>query len=150
MLIGYARVSPYEQTLQLQKDALQKAGCDKIFTDTLSSAKAERKGLAKALSVLRPGDCFVVWKLDRLGTSIKELLTTMTFLAEGRIGFKSLTDTIDTTASGGNMFIRPLLHYETCPLWRFAGSFTSQDQPFTGMSNLGIRQSHISRSYSSN
>jgi DNA invertase Pin-like site-specific DNA recombinase len=101
MLIGYARVSPYEQTLQLQKDALQKAGCDKIFTDTLSSAKAERKGLAKALSVLRPGDCFVVWKLDRLGTPIKELLTTMTFLAEGRIGFKSLTDTIDTTASGG-------------------------------------------------
>jgi DNA invertase Pin-like site-specific DNA recombinase len=101
MLIGYARGSPHDHTLQLQKDALENAGCSKIFSDTLSSAKAEHKGLDKALSALRPGDTFVVWKLDRLGTSIKELLATMTVLSEQGIGFKSLTDRIDTTTSGG-------------------------------------------------
>jgi DNA invertase Pin-like site-specific DNA recombinase len=101
MLIGYARVSPDDQTLTLQKDALQQAGCNKIFTDTLNNATAERKGLANALSLLRPGDTFVVWKLDRLGTSIKALIRIMARLAEQGTGFKSLTDTIDTTASGG-------------------------------------------------
>jgi DNA invertase Pin-like site-specific DNA recombinase len=101
MLIGYARDSPHDQTLTIQQDALTKAGCSKIFTDTESSAKAKRKGLEKALSKLRPGDTFVVWKLDRLGTSIKELISTMTFLAEQEIGFKCLMDNIDTTATGG-------------------------------------------------
>jgi DNA invertase Pin-like site-specific DNA recombinase len=101
MLIGYARDSPHDHTLTLQKDALTKAGCNKIFTDTLSSAKVKRKGLEKALSSLRPGDTFVVWKLDRLGTSIKELLATMTYLSEQGIGFQSLTDTINTTTRGG-------------------------------------------------
>jgi DNA invertase Pin-like site-specific DNA recombinase len=101
MLIGYARDSPHDQTLNLQKAALEKAGCENIFTDTGSDAKAKQKGLEKALSLLRPGDTFVVWKLDRLGTSIKELIATMTFLAEQGIGFQSLTDNIDTTTSSG-------------------------------------------------
>jgi DNA invertase Pin-like site-specific DNA recombinase len=101
MLIGYTRDSPHDQTLTLQKDALQKAGCSNIFTDIAGGGKVKRKELDKALSLLRPGDTLVVWKLDRLGTSIKELVATMTFLAEQGIGFQSLTDHIDTTTSGG-------------------------------------------------
>jgi DNA invertase Pin-like site-specific DNA recombinase len=113
MLIGYARVSPHDQTLTLQKDALQQAGCGKIFTDTVSSAKAERKGLEKALSVLRPGDCFVVWKLDRLGTSIKAVIRIMTPLEEQGIEFRSLTDNIDTTARGGKQLFRIIGAFRT-------------------------------------
>ena len=101
MLIGYARDSPHDQSLTIQQEALETAGCSKIFTDTVSDAKAKRKGLDKALSTLRPGDTFVVWKLDRLGTSIKQLVATMTFFAERGIGFKNLTDNIDTTMRGG-------------------------------------------------
>src|ERR1700760_2342983 len=78
MLIGYARVSTIDQTLALQQDALQQAGCSKIFTDTASGALAERKGLADALSYVRPGDTLVVWKLDRLGRSLKDLITRIT------------------------------------------------------------------------
>jgi DNA invertase Pin-like site-specific DNA recombinase len=102
MLIGYARDSPHDQILPLQKDALEKAGCSNIFTDIAGGGKAKRKGLYKALSLLRPGDTLVVWKLDRIGTSIKELVATMTFLAEQGIGFQSLTENIDTTRTGGN------------------------------------------------
>jgi DNA invertase Pin-like site-specific DNA recombinase len=97
MLIGYARDSPHDQTLTIQQKALETAGCSNIFTD---------KGLDKALSLLRPGDTLVVWRLDRLGTSIKELVSTMTFLAEQGIGFKSLTDNIDTTTRGGQQIFR--------------------------------------------
>jgi DNA invertase Pin-like site-specific DNA recombinase len=106
MLIGYARDSPHDQTLPLQKDALEKAGCSNIFTDIAGGGKGNRKGLDKALSLLRPGDTLVVWKLDRLGTSIKELVATMTFLAEQGIGFQSLTDSIDTTTKGGKQVFR--------------------------------------------
>jgi DNA invertase Pin-like site-specific DNA recombinase len=67
MLIGYARVSTHDQTLNLQRDALEKAGCNKIFTDTASGAKTERKGLEAALSYVRSGDSLVAWRLDRLG-----------------------------------------------------------------------------------
>jgi DNA invertase Pin-like site-specific DNA recombinase len=103
MLIGYARVSTQEQTLNLQKDALQQAGCTKIFTDTASGAKSERKGLEQALSYVRKGDTLVVWRLDRLGRSLPHLITTMTDLEERGIGFKSLTENIDTTTSGGKL-----------------------------------------------
>jgi DNA invertase Pin-like site-specific DNA recombinase len=103
MLIGYARVSTQEQTLNLQQDALQKAGCTKIFTDTASGAKAERKGLEQALSYVRKGDTLVVWRLDRLGRSLSHLIATMTDLEERGIGFKSLTENIDTTTSGGKL-----------------------------------------------
>jgi DNA invertase Pin-like site-specific DNA recombinase len=106
MLIGYARDSPHDHTLTIQQDALEKAGCSKIFTDTVSDAKAKPKGLEKALSLLRSGDTLVVWRLDRLGTSIKQLVATMTLLAEQGIGFQSLTDNINTTTRGGNQVFR--------------------------------------------
>src|SRR5436305_7165128 len=103
MLIGYARVSTQDQTLNLQKDALEKAGCSKIFTDTISGAATERKGLDEALAYVREGDTLVVWKLDRLGRSLKHLIETITTLNNRKIGFKSLTENIDTTTSGGKL-----------------------------------------------
>jgi DNA invertase Pin-like site-specific DNA recombinase len=103
MLIGYARVSTHDQTLNLQRDALEKADCTRIFTDTASGAKAERKGLEEALSYVRKGDTLVVWRLDRLGRSLPHLIATMTSLEEQGIGFKSLTENIDTTTSGGKL-----------------------------------------------
>jgi DNA invertase Pin-like site-specific DNA recombinase len=103
MLIGYARVSTYEQTLNLQRDALEKADCTKIFTDTASGAKTERKGLEEALNYVRKGDTLAVWRLDCLGHSLPHLIATMTDLEERGIGFKSLTENIDTTTSGGKL-----------------------------------------------
>ena len=103
MLIGYARVSTQDQTLNLQNDALEKAGCSKIFTDTISGAKTERVGLEQALGYVRPGDTLVVWRLDRLGRSLKHLIETITALHERGIGFKSITENIDTTTSGGKL-----------------------------------------------
>jgi DNA invertase Pin-like site-specific DNA recombinase len=103
MLIGYARVSTSDQTLDLQKDALQKAGCSRIFTDTASGAKAERIGLDEALNYVRTGDTLVVWRLDRLGRSLPHLIETITGLNNRGIGFKSITESIDTTTSGGKL-----------------------------------------------
>ena len=94
MLIGYARISTHEQTLDLQRDALLKAGCEQIFTDTVSGSKGERKGLTEALSHLRAGDTLVVWRLDRLGRSLRHLIDTITELAERGVGFKSLTESL--------------------------------------------------------
>ncbi len=82
---------------------MQKAGCNKLFTDTASGAKAERKGLEEALNYVRKGDTLVVWRLDRLGRSLPHLIATMTDLEERGIGFKSLTENIDTTTSGGKL-----------------------------------------------
>ena len=79
MLIGYARVSTQHQTLNLQNDALEKAGCQKIFTDIASGAKQERKGLEDAISHVREGDTLVVWRLDRLGRSVTHLIQTVSF-----------------------------------------------------------------------
>ena len=103
MLIGYARVSTQDQTLNLQKDALEKIGCSKIFTDTISGATTERKGLDEAIAYVREGDTLVVWKLDRLGRSLKHLIETITALNNRKIGFKSITENIDTTTSGGKL-----------------------------------------------
>jgi DNA invertase Pin-like site-specific DNA recombinase len=103
MLIGYARVSTHDQTLALQQDALTKAECSKIFTDTASGAKTERIGLEQALTYVRKGDTLVVWRLDRLGRSLPHLISTMTDLENRGIGFKSLTENIDTTTSGGKL-----------------------------------------------
>src|SRR5439155_19850190 len=103
MLIGYARVSTQDQTLNLQKDALEKLGCNKIFTDTISGAATERKGLDEALEYVREGDTLVVWKLDRLGRSLKHLIETIADLNKRKIGFTSLTENIDTTTSGGKL-----------------------------------------------
>jgi DNA invertase Pin-like site-specific DNA recombinase len=103
MLIGYARVSTHEQTLALQQDALTKADCARVFTDTASGAKADRPGLEEALGFVRAGDTLVVWKLDRLGRSLPHLLETIAGLQGRGIGFKSLTEQIDTTTSGGKL-----------------------------------------------
>ena len=103
MLIGYARVSTQEQTLHLQQDALEKLGCSKIFTDTASGAKAERPGLTDALAYVRAGDTLVVWRLDRLGRSLKHLIETITDLNNRHIGFRSITENIDTTTPGGKL-----------------------------------------------
>jgi len=103
LLIGYARVSTADQTLNLQHDALTQAGCSKIFTDTSSGANTERKGLEDALSYVRPGDTLVVWRLDRLGRSLQHLIETITKLHDRGIGFRSLTEQIDTTTSGGRL-----------------------------------------------
>lgn len=103
MLIGYARVSTREQTLNLQQDALQKAGCEKVYSDEISGVKAERPGLQQALEYVRTGDTLVVWRLDRLGRSLKHLIETITALEQRGIGFKSLNENIDTTTSGGKL-----------------------------------------------
>jgi DNA invertase Pin-like site-specific DNA recombinase len=103
MQIGYARVSTDEQTLNLQLDALRAAGCDRVFTDTASGAAAERPGLTEALDHCRAGDTLVVWRLDRLGRSLRHLIETVTALAERGVGFKSLTESIDTTSPGGKL-----------------------------------------------
>jgi DNA invertase Pin-like site-specific DNA recombinase len=103
MLIGYARVSTQDQTLALQNDALRKAGCGKTYTDTISGSTTERKGLDQALAHLRAGDTLVVWRLDRLGRSLPHLIQTITSLESQGIGFKSLTENIDTTTSGGKL-----------------------------------------------
>lgn len=103
MLIGYARVSTDDQNLDLQRDALEKAGCERIFTDHISGTKAKRPGLEEALSHLRAQDTLVVWRLDRLGRSLHHLIGTVNDLQERGIGFKSLTESIDTTTSGGKL-----------------------------------------------
>src|SRR5947209_20230447 len=101
--IGYARVSTHEQNLELQGDKLREKGCTKIFTDKITGTKFERKELLAALAFLRDGDVLVVWKLDRLGRSLKHLIETVTKLQERNIGFISLTESIDTTTPGGKL-----------------------------------------------
>ena len=102
MLIGYARVSTQDQNLDLQSEALTKAGCEKIFNDKISGSRAERPGLTKALEMLREGDTLVVWKLDRLGRSVKNLVDLVGELHQQGIQFKSLTDAIDTGTPSGS------------------------------------------------
>ena len=104
MLIGYARVSTQDQNLDMQRDALIKAGCPKVFDDKVSGTRAERPGLAKALEMLRDGDTLVVWKLDRLGRSVKQLVDLVGELHKQGVQFKSLTDSIDTGTPSGRFF----------------------------------------------
>ena len=103
MKIGYARVSTYEQNLDLQTDALEKAGCEQVFHDQISGAKTKRPGFDEALSYLRSGNILVVWRLDRLSRSLKHLIETVNLLEEKGIGFQSLQESIDTTTSGGKL-----------------------------------------------
>jgi DNA invertase Pin-like site-specific DNA recombinase len=96
-LLGYARVSTTDQRPQLQVDALQRAGCYRVFTETASGARSDRPTLEQLLDQLRPGDTLVVWKLDRLGRSLRHLVDTVIGLAERGVGFRSLQEAIDTT-----------------------------------------------------
>jgi DNA invertase Pin-like site-specific DNA recombinase len=124
MLVGYARVSTHDQNIDLQKDELAKAGCQRIFCDIVSGIKSERTGLSEAINYIREGDVLVVWKLDRLGRSLKHLINIVSELEKQKIGFKSLRENIDTTSSGGRLifhvfgalaeFERELIKERTC------------------------------------
>jgi DNA invertase Pin-like site-specific DNA recombinase len=103
MLVGYARVSIQDQTLDLQKDALNQAGCNKIFTGTANGARLGRPGLEEALGFVREGDTLAVWRLDRLGGSLKQPIDTVSLLHQRGIGFRSLTESIEKTSNGGKL-----------------------------------------------
>lgn len=101
--LGYARVSPTDQDAALQLDALNAAGCYRVWIDTISGSLEHRPELTKLLDQLRPGDTLVVWRLDRLGRSIRHLIDQLQALAERGVGFRSLQETIDTTSPGGRL-----------------------------------------------
>jgi hypothetical protein len=103
MLIGYARVSTIDQNLALQRDALTEAGCTKIFTEQMSGAVTDRPALQDALEFARSGDTLIVWKLDRLARSMKQLIETIENLRVRGIGFRSLTEALDTTTAQGRL-----------------------------------------------
>lgn len=104
MLIGYARVSTQDQNLDLQRSALEQAGCERIYEDQVSGSRSERPGLKAMLDFIREGDTLVVWKLDRLGRSVKGLVDLVCEFSTKGINFKSLTDSIDTTTPAGRFF----------------------------------------------
>lgn len=104
MLIGYARVSTSDQRLDLQVDALTRAGCDRVFTDQASDGRVDRAGLDGAMSHLRAGDTLIVWKLDRLGRTVRQLVELVTDLQSSGVEFASLTDGIDTGTPAGRFF----------------------------------------------
>ncbi|MEG3012374.1 MAG: recombinase family protein, partial [Pseudomonas sp.] len=103
MLIGYARVSTDDQLLDLQRDALTKVGCERLFEDTASGAKAERVGLTALLTTLRRGDTVVIWRLDRLGRSLPDLVGIVSRLEQGGVGFESINERIETTSAAGRL-----------------------------------------------
>jgi DNA invertase Pin-like site-specific DNA recombinase len=103
MKIGYARVSTDDQRMDLQRDALTAAGCEKVFTDTASGAKSARPGLAEALAFARKGDVLVVWRLDRLGRSLPELVKVVGELEAAGVGFESVTERIETSSAAGRL-----------------------------------------------
>jgi DNA invertase Pin-like site-specific DNA recombinase len=103
MLIGYARVSTQEQNTTLQIEALEGVGCERVFTEKASGAQRDRPQLHAALDYMRAGDTLVVWKLDRLARSLKQLIETVEDLEARKIGFRSLTEAIDTTTAGGKL-----------------------------------------------
>jgi len=102
-LVGYARVSTADQSLDLQSDALTAAGCGRVFMDTASGSLADRPQLTACLDYVRDGDTLVVWRLDRLGRSLPHLISTVRALADRGIGFKSVQEAIDTTTPGGRL-----------------------------------------------
>ena len=101
--VGYARVSTLDQDPALQLDALASAGCTKVFEDRASGARADRAGLQSALEYVRDGDVLIVWKLDRLGRTLRHLIERVTTLEKRGVGFRSITEAIDTTTSGGRL-----------------------------------------------
>jgi hypothetical protein len=128
MLIGYARVSTNDQTLNLQLDSLKAASCTRIFTDHISGTKAERPGLAQAMSHLRAGDTLVVWRLDRLGRSLRHLIDTITALEARGIGFRSLQENIDITSPGGKL------------IFHIFGSLTEFEWGVDAQTMISVRQ----------
>ena len=131
MQVGYARVSTPDQSLAVQLEALQQHGCTKIFQEVASGTHAERQGLTAALDYVRPGDTLVVWRLDRLGRSLGQLIVLMNTLHQQQIGFQSVVEVIDTTTAIGQFFFqitgafaeleRNLMRERTWPAWRVRG-----------------------------
>jgi DNA invertase Pin-like site-specific DNA recombinase len=109
MIIGYARVLTRDQNLDLQRDALSRTGAERLFEDEASGARDDRPGLADALSHLRQGDCLIVWRLDRLGRTMRSLIGFVEDLRERGIDFRSVTEGIDTTTPAGRFFLRRLM-----------------------------------------
>lgn len=103
MIVGYARVSTQDQSLNLQNDALRAAGCEEIFSEKITGKQRERPELQNCLRMLRKGDVLVVWKLDRLARSLKDLVELITELEAKQVGFRSITEAIDTTTAGGKL-----------------------------------------------
>jgi len=101
MQYGYARVSTFDQNLELQLEALRSSGCDRIFEDKISGAKSKRPGLDKLLKVLRPGDTVIVWKLDRMGRSLIHLVDLLNYFLSNNIEFISITEGIKISTSIG-------------------------------------------------
>ena len=159
MRIGYARVSTRDQNLEMQLDALNKAGCKRIFTDKLSGAQVERPGLKEARSHLREADTLVVWKLDRLGRSVKGLVDLVNELETQKVHFQSITDGIDTKTPAGRFFFhvmaslaqmeRELIMERTRAGLQAANPNKSQDRITTRIENVvEIRASLPDRLYS--
>ncbi|CGL52608.1 site-specific recombinase [Salmonella enterica subsp. enterica serovar Typhi] len=146
MLIGYVRVSTNDQNTDLQRNALSCAGCERIFEDKISGTKSDRPGLKKLLRTLSAGDTLVVWKLDRLGRSMRHLVTLIEELRQRGVNFRSLTDSIDTSTPMGRFFFhvmgalaemeRELIVERTRALHKFGGNsvvnFDSIIGPFAG------------------
>ena len=103
MKIGYARVSSDDQNLDLQRDALRRAGCERIYEEKESGGRTDRPELLRLLDALRAGDSLVVWRLDRLGRSLKHLVETVERLEALGVAFQSVTEAIDTSTSGGKL-----------------------------------------------
>jgi DNA invertase Pin-like site-specific DNA recombinase len=106
MLVGYSRVSTGEQNLNLQTDALKAEGCEKFYSDVASGSSVERKGLNEAIEYVRKGDVLVVWKLDRLGRSLKHIIELVSFLETKGVGLKFIQEKIDTTGSAGKFYLQ--------------------------------------------
>lgn len=143
MHFAYARVSTEDQNLDLQLDALKAAGCEKIFKEKLSGAKTDRPELARLLEQVREGDTVTVWKLDRLGRSMKHLVETVTSLGEKHVGFKSLKESIDTTTATGKLIFHifaALAEFERGMLQERtnAGLRASRDRGIVGGRKRGI------------
>lgn len=140
MNIGYARVSTEEQNLDLQRQALEAAGCEKIYEDHgISGAAIERPGLANALAAAESGDVLVVWKLDRLGRSLPHLVEVINGLRDAGIGFRSLQEQIDTTSAGGRFYLHIL-----AALAEFERELISE-RTKAGMAAARRRGKHIGR-----
>jgi DNA invertase Pin-like site-specific DNA recombinase len=133
MLIGYARVSTDDQHLDLQRDALEKVGCEKIYTDQQSGASTERLGLTGVLEMARRDDTLVVWRLDRLGRSLKQLIHLVEKLDQQGIGLRSLQENIDTTTSGGRLVFHlfgALAEYAECGIMQSRAGKVDVPQAF--------------------
>jgi DNA invertase Pin-like site-specific DNA recombinase len=133
MLVGYARVSTFQQNLNLQTDALKKIGCKKIFSDVKCGADFNRKGLSDALRYMSEGDTLVVWRLDRLGRSLKDLIETVNMIHNKKMFFRSLMESIETNSSTGK-----LIFHIFCALSEFEKSIL-RERTMAGLASARAR-----------